>query len=371
MSLGITMMSKIRHFRGLFIISVLVFVFIWQHLHLNAETIVEKVSASDLYPLQTQCDSFESIPNDQFDILVKSGNPVCKKTKWGRFSVYLATLKSQSGDFPIVVYKDVSSPSNIVVHIHGGPRILTGLIEPMLMYGRPLASSFFVRPTYMGSLNRTKYPKPDLNDAVDEVKQTIKTVRLSKLPIVLSADSAGSFILKKSCDVFCHEQIIYIAPMTLSPIKTSILNKKNSLYCTINISSDICNSPETDSKYIQFFPDMQGNSPKSIVDLANGTFLVHLDGNNQFMKFFGSEVFFREFYLFDLETQCADVIYDKLDPIIGVQNIEHYMKPNCPSYLHNVENFRHSLFINSASGISIYWDIVRNRNKISPSKSGK
>lgn len=356
------MLVAFRQIRGIFVIFFCVVVFFYYYAFATTAAVVPKKRVNELHPLQTQCSSFESISNDQFDLLVKKGIPSCKKTVWGRFSVYLTILKSQSGDFPIVVYENASKPSNAIIHIHGGPRILTGLIEPMLIYGRPLANSAFIRPVYMGSLNRTRYPKPDFGDAVDEIRQTIKTVRLSKLKILLSADSAGSFILKKSCIDFCLESTVYIAPMTLNPHNTSNLNKNNSFYCLKNPASNACNTRYINDSNIRFFADMRGNSFSHSKELLNSYPSVQLDGNDQFRKFFGNEVFYEDFRFFSSEDRCADVIYDELDPIIGVQNIERYMHVKCPDFLHKVKNFRHSFFVNSAYGISVYWNIVKERS---------
>ncbi len=312
--------------------------------------------------LPSNCASFSDVNNNQMDVFIKSGLPLCKKTKWGKYDVYLTNFESSYGDFPVVIYRDSAIIHKVVVHIHGGPRSLVGLVEPILIYGKAAKNIAFVRPTYIGSLNRTNYPAQDYVDAVDEIRKTILIARSLHAQTFLSADSAGAFLLQKSCDRKCRETFIFLAPMTLSPHDTTILNRRNSAFCLNNSQEKSCQENIIDKDInANFFGKMFANKIVKTREGKYSSYKIIIDGNTQSEMFYGDKIYRADFNFFENSKSCNHIIYDTRDPIIGVKKIETFMTHFCRNYLHHVENFKHPSFLNAAGGIALYWDIIEDR----------
>lgn len=309
----------------------------------------------------SKCKKFELVSNSEMDLLIKSGTPHCKATKWAGYQVYLTSLSSRFGLFPIVVYSNSDKPSSFIVHIHGGPRKMVGLYDPMLIYGKMPQNISFVRPTYSGSLNRTNYPSVDLYQALDEINETLRSVRLSGLSLLLSADSAGAPLVERVCQQKCAEKRIYIAPMLLSPHDTSISNFRNSKICLSYKPPKECTNQNISLDRLHIFDRMSGNKMEYN---SNGTYKIkpiELDGDRQLHAFYGDREYKLEQPVLYYNGKCPDIIYDRKDSIIGVNFIKSATASKCDNQLHVIENFRHPTFERMTTGATLYWQIASER----------
>lgn len=356
------MIDHLRQFRGIQAIHSLILRFLIFVSSIFALAGPANSTELSSVPFKSNCASFQDVDNRTMDVDIKSGLPMCKATTWASFRVYLTWVRVGNRALPIVVYNNDSSVETVVVYIHGGPRQLVGLIDTTLLYGSPINKLSFVRPTYIGSLNRTNYPRQDFEMAIDEIRETIGLARKSGLRTVLSADSAGSLLLGKACQEMCDEHRVLMAPMLKSPHDTSLANVKISSACQADPSNAACKRKSLNGLNAQVFGNMLGN--RIVTDKTGRRFKstkVIIDGNRQAILFYGVNEYMKpNDTLIDQDT-CFDIIYDADDPVIGVERIELLQKRGCAKQLHRVQNFRHPLFVNLTSALAIYWNQVRTR----------